>query len=282
MIFLVRIRVLPKLLQTCRVFLSFFCQGQKIHQVRYVCPKKTVYLLKEYWLGELNRPSFCRCSKFHGVFGWKKLKNYEKKKHKTPRSSCAKRVPLEDFFRPKNTESMEDFFAQKDNLGIQWFETCFKNMFMSMSLQLEHPCHNYRNWKKSQSLIQWCSDVQNLKKKTVPAFKSKTISRTMPPEAWMESRLARSAGSQMPQRLWLGQKATGWVLAQLIDNWARRKSQNVSKSSSLMNFSCWIQPSHIHNRNPQDRNPQMATPSAQRLISSGSALIAVQNMQHPT
>ena len=117
MILLVRIRVLPKLLQTCRVFLSFFCQGQKIHQVRYVCPKKTVYLLKEYWLGELNRPSFCRCSKFHGVFGWKKLKNYETKKTQNAKEQLCKASASWGFFSTKKHRVNGRFFCTKGQSG---------------------------------------------------------------------------------------------------------------------------------------------------------------------
>lgn len=144
MIFLVRIRVLPKLLQTCRVFLSFF-QGQKIHQVRYVCPKKTVYLLKKYWLGELNPPSFCGCSKFHGVFCGKKLKNYERKnttrQGAVVQSECL--LSMEDFLHKRTIWESNDL--------KQASKTCSCHVYV---FQLEHPCHNYRNCKKSQSLIQ--------------------------------------------------------------------------------------------------------------------------------
>ena len=165
MIFLVRIRVLPKLLQTCRVFLSFFCQGQKIHQVRYVCPKKTVYLLKEYWLGELNRPSFCRCSKFHGVFGWKKLKNYETKKTQNAKEQLCKASASWGFFSTKTHRVNGRFFCTKGQSGNPMIWNMLQKHVHVYVTSTWTSVSQLSQLEKSQSLIQWCSDVQNLKKK---------------------------------------------------------------------------------------------------------------------
>ena len=229
MIFLVRIRVLPKLLQTCRVFLSFFPRTKNTPG-KICLPKKTCISLDKILVGRVKPSLLLRLFQVSWCFLWEKTEKLREKKHKTPRSSCAKRVPLVN----------GRFFAQKDNLGIQWFETCFKNMFMSCL------CHFNLNIRvtimatgKKVSLSSSDAAMCTTCKKNSPNLQIQNhqqnyATRGMNGESTRKvcrkSNATTALAGPKSERLSIGTR-------KLIDNWALRKSQNVSKSSNLMIFS---------------------------------------------